>query len=306
MRRLLNFIILSAALICLVSCRPKVPSKYIQPGEMEDILYDYHVAQAMALQRDQRDLAYNQKFYQQAVFKKYDITEAQFDSSLVYYLRHTERLHVIYENLAKRLSEDALQLGATESDVNKYSALNSKSDTTNLWSSSKSAVLIPVPPYNKITFRVKADTAFHKEDRFSFNFTTNFIFQDGMKEAIANLVIRYDNDSIASQINHISSNGNNELMLGNDPNHKIKEISGFIFLTKGGTSLTTLKLMFIDNIQLIRMHKTALDRANEAQRISSSTPSDNNTQHPLNVRGQGSLPNRDTTFAFRKNIYSKE
>ena len=32
----------------LVSCKPTVPSDYIQPGEMEDLLYDYHVVMSMA------------------------------------------------------------------------------------------------------------------------------------------------------------------------------------------------------------------------------------------------------------------
>ena len=32
----------------LVSCKPTVPSTYIQPGEMEDLLYDYHVAMSVA------------------------------------------------------------------------------------------------------------------------------------------------------------------------------------------------------------------------------------------------------------------
>ena len=32
----------------MVACKPSVPRQYIQPGEMEDILYDYYVSQGMA------------------------------------------------------------------------------------------------------------------------------------------------------------------------------------------------------------------------------------------------------------------
>ena len=32
----------------LMACAPSVPKRFVQPGDMEDILYDYHVAQAMA------------------------------------------------------------------------------------------------------------------------------------------------------------------------------------------------------------------------------------------------------------------
>ena len=40
-------------LVLLTACSPKVPSEYIQPDDMEDILYDYHVAQAMAIENRQ-------------------------------------------------------------------------------------------------------------------------------------------------------------------------------------------------------------------------------------------------------------
>lgn len=37
-----------AAVLLLSACKPGVPSGLIQPEELEDLLYDYHVAQAMA------------------------------------------------------------------------------------------------------------------------------------------------------------------------------------------------------------------------------------------------------------------
>ena len=35
-------------LLLLAACHPGVPKQYIQPDEMEDLLYDYHLSQAMA------------------------------------------------------------------------------------------------------------------------------------------------------------------------------------------------------------------------------------------------------------------
>ena len=34
-------------ILLIMACTPKVPSQFIQPGEMDNILYDYHLAQAM-------------------------------------------------------------------------------------------------------------------------------------------------------------------------------------------------------------------------------------------------------------------
>ena len=39
---------LLSALLMVVGVNPQVPSEYIQPDDLEDILYEYHVAEAMA------------------------------------------------------------------------------------------------------------------------------------------------------------------------------------------------------------------------------------------------------------------
>ena len=44
-RKSLVFILL---VMMVVGCKPTVPSEYIQPDELEDILYEYHVAESMA------------------------------------------------------------------------------------------------------------------------------------------------------------------------------------------------------------------------------------------------------------------
>jgi hypothetical protein len=260
MRKLFLFIFVSVAITFLVGCKPSVPSEYIQPDEMEDILYDYHVAQAIAM-NDAGQNSNSQLFYKEVVLKKYGVTSAEFDFSMKYYMRHTERLHTIYENLAKRLSEDAMELGANTSDINKYSALSNKGDTANIWAGNKSIVLNPASAFNKLMFKISADTTFHKGDNFMFNFSTIFMFQDGVKDGAAALSVKFDNDSVASQVIHISVSDHYQLNISGNERHNIKEISGFIFLSKGGTSLTTMKLLFLNNIQLIRFHKTKLSNA---------------------------------------------
>lgn len=47
--------VLSASVLILifllVSCKPTIPSEYIQPADLEDILYDYHIAMSIAMQK---------------------------------------------------------------------------------------------------------------------------------------------------------------------------------------------------------------------------------------------------------------
>lgn len=289
MRKIFFFAISSILMLMMNGCRPSVPNDYIQPGDMEDILYDYHVAQALANQDNGsggiNKANYNQQLYIDAVFKKHGITEAEFDTSLVYYMRHTERLHGIYENLSKRLADDALKLGANATDVNKYNVLTNKGDTANIWAGEKFAVLTTYAPYNKVTFKMEADTTFKKGDSFLLDFDAYFVFQDGIKDGVAALAVKYDNDSISSQTIHLSSSETYQIRIPENDGHNIKEISGFIFLGKGGTSVSTLKLMFINYINLVRFHKlTDKFKAGASTHQDSSnvgtTPSPNTTGAP--------------------------
>ena len=77
--------------VLMVGCKPQVPSEYIQPDDLEDILYEYHVAEAMARNGNAMDADYNQTKYFLAVLEKHQVTEAVFDSSMIYYYTHAER-----------------------------------------------------------------------------------------------------------------------------------------------------------------------------------------------------------------------
>lgn len=56
-------------LMLVLACKPTVPSEYIQPDEMEDILYDYHIAQAMSRTSVGSEADLNKQVYLDAVLK---------------------------------------------------------------------------------------------------------------------------------------------------------------------------------------------------------------------------------------------
>ena len=240
-------------LLLLFGCKPSVPSNIIQPDDMEDILYDYQLADAMAQQTN--DYAYNQVLYREAVLKKYGISTSEFDSSLVYYTRHTEELHKIYESLADRLRNDAMALGASESEVNRYSSTSSTGDTANVWNGYKALVLTTNAPYNVASYSIAADTTYHTGDSFLLTFRCNYIFQEGMRDGAALLAVRYANDSVASRIVRMSSSNEYTLRIDNTINQGIKEIRGYFYLGKGSSNdaASTMKLMSIYDIHLVRI-----------------------------------------------------
>ena len=263
----LNISLFILSIVMVVGCKPSVPSEYIQPDELEDILYDYHVAEAMARNGSSMDADYNQTKYFLAVLEKHQVTEAVFDSSLVYYYTHAERLKVIYSRVQERLVNDAKKLGASVGDINRYSQYSESGDTANIWRNETALLLIPRPTRNRFDFVVKADSTFKLGDSFMFQFVTEHIWQNGSKDAVVCIKTTYEKDSVLQSVNHVSISGITQLRVPYNKTLKIKELRGFIYLPQGEEDVETRRLMFVSQIQLIRFHNKEIEEQNEDESI---------------------------------------
>ena len=260
-----HIIVFMASVLCIVSCKPGVPKEVIQPDDMEDILYDYYVSQGIASmpgpQSGSED--YKRDMYFNSVLNKYGVTRAEFDSALVYYYTRADRFVEIYKSVQERMSEEALNLGATEGEVERFTAMQSLSgDTASIWEGMKSARLMPQAPYNKMQFVQKADTSFRKGDSFMLSFKSDFLYQGGNKDALLYLAVKYTNDSIVAQATHFSVSGINQLRI-NPVDLMPKEIMGYFYLGQGYEKSSDLRLLSISDIQLIRFHKKKEEGAEE-------------------------------------------
>lgn len=256
-RIILLAISILAATSLLVSCKPTVPSQYIQPDEMADILYDYHLSQGLAQQptKDEKDPSVLRVEYFQAVLKKHGITKADFDSSLVYYYSHVEDLSKIYNKVSDKIADIGQEYGASVAQGDEYMNYSATGDTANIWRGTMSSLLLPAAPYNRMDFEVPVDSTFKKGDSFLMNFMADFMYQSGTKEGVAYLAITYDNDSVASSYTNISGSGLSQLRVPACDNHSIRQIKGFLYLNRGNDESSTLKLMFVNKIRFIRFRK---------------------------------------------------
>ncbi len=251
-------LLLSFLTIVLVfSCKPQVPKNYIQPDDFEDILYDFHLADAMAdTDEGVEDNTYDAYLNRQAVLKKYKITQADFDSSMVYYMRHSDRLHQIYENLSDRFSNAALALGASANDINRYGDMTLNGDTANVWAGASSCILMPEAPFNVMTFALEADTTYHEGDNMILSFNTDFMIRDGSKNGTAMLAVQFKDDEVANRSIRLSANMNYSMTVSDSQHKGIKSIRGFIYMfnSKNKQESGATNLLFVDNIHLVRMH----------------------------------------------------
>ena len=262
-----SFIGIVLCALFLMACQPQVPDEFIQPDDMENILYDYFVSQGAAQEgmRNSEDLDYKRALYFDAVLKKHDVTRADFDSSLVYYYTRADRFAKMMKNVQTRLGENAMEYGASASEVERFSVTALTGDTANIWNGEISRIIVPHAPYNRMQFSVKADTSFRKGDSFMLTFTNQFLYQSGSRDAMAFLAVKYDNDSVATANVHFSSDGQPRVNMGRSDEHLVSEVSGFIYLGQGYNMENTLHLLLLNDIQLIRFRKPKNEPAKEGQ-----------------------------------------
>jgi len=260
MRTMKRFVqLLLAVALLLVACKPPIPEEVIQPADMEDLLYDYYVAQNIT--GDSRDGSdYRIKYNNGLVFKKYGVTEAEFDSSLVYYYNHLEDFYKIYKNVQERLSQEALELGASAGEVERYMKQSLTGDTMDIWTGPRHRLLFPQPPYNIFQFVLKADTACHPNDSYMLTFGSSFLVQSGSRNATALLSVVYENDSVITQSVSVPLSGPAKVVIP-ECSLRAKEFKGYLYMPRryATDNANDMCLYLADHIQLMRFHHPGRD-----------------------------------------------
>lgn len=237
-----------------VACSPSRPSGVLSEGDMEDVLYDMHVAQAMG---DGHNTDADLLSIRASVLRKYDITQAEWDSSFNYYCRNADVLHNIYVRLNERIQSNVIALGGKVDGVQGEDA-----DTANVWNTESSFVLMQQAPYNSLSFVIEPDSTFEDGDRIALQFDAQFIFQDGFRDLTAYLVVVYEGDSVATNTTHVSSDGHGIVTISDEMSRRhVKLIKGYFMLCRSlgsdssnNSMMQHLRLAAVRNVKLLHTH----------------------------------------------------
>lgn len=268
-----RLLLLFLTLFTLTACKVKVPKEVIQPPTMEQLLYDYHIAKAMGDGLPYTD-NYKRALYVEDVFKKYNITEAQFDSSMVWYTRNTEVLSDMYQNINKRMKAELDDVKRLISIRDNKPITSEDGDSIDVWYMERVYRLTGYPLANRLTFNLPSDPNFHARDTLSWLVSYNYMGNDPdtARAALMAMHIVYENDSIISEIKKILHSGRDSIRLQSDTLGAIKEIKGFIFYNNPAQDSTGT--LWIDSISLMRYHSQdslSVNR-NDSLSVNSSEP----------------------------------
>lgn len=274
MHQIIIIILLS---ILTLGCSDK-KDMVLSEDQLEDVLYDYHITDAIL----QRSEISSDKYglYYDAILHKHSISRAQFDSSMVYYMKHADKIHTIYENISDRLSNEAKLQGLDGNSM--FSGQLIKGDTANIWNLDNAKVFTSNENENIQKFNFVADTTYRKGDRFLFSFKSDFIYQDGARNGYAVMSIKFANDSVVTRSSSISSSSRYSIEINDDQEIGVKEIKGFIMQRKSNIiterNNQTLRMMIISEIKLIKMHKPKSQPSSIKNKDSISSINNNNNE----------------------------
>lgn len=253
----------------LFSCsKDKRPDYVLAPGEMEDALYDYHLAQAMGNSHSGNTSAYMDAFY-----KKHNITQDQLDSSFNWYAHHMTDLKHIYENLDKRFTEASEKLGFSgKRNSDNAMQFSENGDTTEIWNGHRMIYLASSEMVNNYTFSIDADTSFHQHDNFRLQMGVHLLKNpksDYSTNFTVGMVIIYENDSVSSQVRTCAGNMQMIMQQRADSALNIKKVTGFIVMNSKKNDPVIL-----DNISMYKIHTENHTSGNTNSSKSSQEPDD--------------------------------
>lgn len=234
-----------ACLALMTSCGKEIPDDIIQPDQMERLLYEYHLTIGMS----QNSKNTEKEAYKNYLFQKYNITQADFDSSMVWYTRESKELTSIYENLDKRFNREHAHYERLLDARDQASMMKFTSgDSVDIWRKGGIHWMSNTPLNKQLVFEIKPDTTFHEKDAFLWDMNYHFL-ADG--KVMMGLNVIYENDSIIGQTKQVETSGRHSIYLHTDSTYKVKALNGFIHVMEDSV---LNPVILIHDITLNRYH----------------------------------------------------
>lgn len=239
----------------MVGCGKEIPKEVIPPAQMERILYDYHLNLSMSSNLSYAD-NYQKKAYQNYLFEKHGVSEATFDSSMVWYTRHAEELAHIYKRLGVRFRSEKTRVQDLLALREQKVTVSLPGDTVDVWPTRDLFWLTEAPLTRKISFEIQADSNFKAKDGFLWSVNYTFL-ADQRQRAVMGFNVRFENDSVIGRVQSVEHSGRQTLYVKSDSAYAIKSLHGFIYYQNQDSVATPGVLA--SGISLTRYHELTPD-----------------------------------------------
>ena len=226
-----RFIILALCSLLFSAC-DKRPSGVLNQNEMTNVLTEMHKTDASM---SERGLAYNHYSdkapYYKFIFKRYGITQAKFDSSLVWYTKNPRVFGNIYDKVLANLTH--LQKEVKNGKYHPVDTLDLTKMRTSIWNKRTKYLLTKDSTRTHLNFEITNNLLFG--DVYVFKFLQRIAPEDSSKKQRIVIRLNYANgktDSVSQTAYHDSLLRRYTIRFATKRKLKIKSISGELLASK--------------------------------------------------------------------------
>ena len=244
--RIVKTLCFGILLVGIVACE-KIPSHIIRPDKMTEVLVDIHKAEAISENIRKYGTPEGKEALKRSIYKKHDITQEAFDTSLVWYSKHMKKYSEIYKTVSSILKaeDDEVKVLLVEK---KSAPLSSPGDSVNVWNKEPFYLFEPRKHRRVLTFDIPSDDNYREDDIFQLSVDFGKLPANIPENAHMTLLIKHRNDSVAVVSTDVLHDGVTQIQL-QARNNRVARVMGSIEVP----AYPAWQTSYADHISLLRI-----------------------------------------------------
>lgn len=235
-------------LICLAASCSRVPKHIISEKKMRTVLYDMQIAEALVETEnesygtnDARQAVYD------AVFAKHNITQAEYDSSLMWYGEHMDIYMRVYRMVLRDVNENIALMGDIK--PNPLSGDVSAKDSVDVWIYNRHHTFRPEQGMlTMLRFDISPQKPYSSGSSYVFGFSVWGIPSDMKYKPRVHISVQQA-DTIISVSNEITKDGYYEAVLRTVATKQVKRVYGYVLINDSAASYNRI---YMDDIKMMK------------------------------------------------------
>ncbi|MBQ7690880.1 MAG: DUF4296 domain-containing protein [Muribaculaceae bacterium] len=253
-------IVLGAVLCTALYACDKAPNGIISESRMVDLLVDLYQADAYLESYPTQFPDDSTKMsLKQAVYAKHGVTQADYDTSLVWYAHNMDVYSDVYRRVVDKLNHEREHIDVDAKPVKQENSLSppkpylaAKGDTADLWQQPRLWLLTQGLGNGYLPFEADLDDNSAAGNRYEIKFKA----LAPPKCLAVVLAADYSDGTTALVTRNAIINGWNTVTLQTDTARRVNRVYGYVHYT-----MPTGQTAYLDSVQLLRTH---LDKAKYA------------------------------------------
>ena len=215
-------------LICMAASCSRVPKHILSERKMRVILYDMLLAEAIVeVKNESFPSSKERQTVYDAVFAKHQISQAEYDSSLIWYGKHMDLYMAVYKLVLKDVNAAIAALG--DVDPNPITGDASELDSIDIWIFKRSEAFKPNRALNTITFDIEPQNPYPSGSFYVLGMSVWGLSHDSKHKPVIHLNA-VQADTIISVCEEIMGDGYYEASVGTLADKVVSRIYGYILL----------------------------------------------------------------------------